>query len=39
MGKPRELVLPGGWLRGTLTRFTPSEMLMMASISSSLCKA
>lgn len=28
-----------GWPRCLLTRFRPSEMLMMASISSSICKA
>lgn len=37
--RPRELHAVRGWHRCALTRFTLSEMLMMASISSSHCKA
>lgn len=37
--RPRELHAARGWLKCTLTRFRPSEMLMMASISSCLCEA
>lgn len=35
---PGSCMLPEGWLKCALTRFRPSEMLMMASISSSLCE-